>query len=190
MFVFREGLQFLQRLLRRSALARQGKSVTEKGDRIRLARPETFHGLEHWERFGEIAPRDVGESDVKVRQAESGVKLEDLAILFDRLLVVAGDVVARQADVHSDDGVQRVELFCAAYLRTRLLRALQHRQVVRIPLVRRWVVGVELDGTPKPFLGAVPVPLEQILQVRQSRVGLGQAFVELERPDCRRPHLR
>ena len=58
-------------------------------------------------------------------------------------------------------------------------------QKFRVPVMGGGVVRVELDRAPESALGRRPVPVVVLEDQGQGGVGLGQAVVELERPEGR-----
>ena len=89
-----------------------------------------------------------------------------------------------------DQRIERVEhggLFAVAQ---GLFAVPRNRQEMRVKLLRSRDVGIELEGPPPGFSGAVPIPVDIGPDRSQDVVGLGGIRIELEGPQGRGLGLR
>ncbi len=95
-------------------------------------------------------------------------------------LVVAARVVVDPADGAPDGDRGGIELERGVALDQRLVESPVRRQPEGVPLVRRGVGGIQLDGPLKFSPGGFPVPIVDEQAPGERGVGLGEGVVELE----------
>ena len=118
------------------------------------------------------------------------VQLDGVIALLERRFVVAA-VGVDDGEVARDDRRHRIERLREPHLFERLVEAAhRHEARHRVPVVRRRVGRVELDGQLELALGALPVPVLRRLDVRERRVRLRGVAVEHHRRRGARRRLR
>src|SRR5207247_8762834 len=85
----------------------------------------------------------VGPGRISLGLGKGRVQLERLAKLLDGLVVLACVEVV-PPEMEANDQVQRLQLERALALGQRLLRASEHTQGVRVPVMRGSMVGIQL----------------------------------------------
>src|SRR5260370_33255266 len=100
----------------------------------------------------------VRSSQVDMRKPEVRIHFKRPSLLFHYLIVIAS-VVESSSQVRADDKRKRIKPSGQLQFRDTLIAPPHCRQVLGIPVVRRRVSRIPLDGLPEFSLGAVPLPV-------------------------------
>src|SRR5262249_43577001 len=106
--------------------------------------------------------------------------LQRLASLRDRVLVlVAAEEYQRQRAV--DRWRKGIQLLRSLDFVSRLVQPASPRQIVRVPLVRARIVRVQVNRPAELLFRARPVPIVEVLDMRERGVRFGEGLVDLQR---------
>jgi hypothetical protein len=157
-FLFRQADELGQQLLSFSRSTRDGVGVAERHHHDRAAAGEFACFLKLVDGFCDHAFLFVSAPLKVMRQQEMRIKLESPSALLEGFVITLG-IQVKLCGGGVGDGRQRVKSLGQSDLSDGSFRPASRDQIKGIPFVARRIVGVQLQGSLKFFLGIQPVPI-------------------------------